>query len=223
MDQRNNFSNENKIDLSNSKHFNVKVVKKKEPLIKFILGVLSYAVFIWLLLIGITLLIYVADIKIRAMRGDYTPPKYNAYVVLTGSMLPEIQIQDVVITKRVDVEDLKEGDIITFVSSDTRFEGTVITHRIVNVYHDASTGEYSFQTRGDNNNVPDSALVQPSNIYGKVILKIPKLGYLQMFLASQGGWIIVILIPCLVVISYDIVKLIKNIRGKKYKKLKVTK
>ena len=66
-------------------------------------------------------------------------------------------------------------------------------------------------------------MVQPSNIYGKVILKIPKLGYLQMFLASQGGWIIVILIPCLVVISYDIVKLIKNIRGKKYKKLKVTK
>ena len=175
------------------------------------------------MLIGITLLVYVADIKIRAMKGDYSPPKYNAYVVLTGSMLPYIQVYDVVITKKVEPEDLKVDDIITFASSDTRFEGTIITHRIINTYHDASTGAYTFQTRGDNNNVADAALVQSSNIYGKVILKIPKLGYLQKFLATQGGWIIVILIPCLVVISYDIVKLIKNIRGKKYKKLKVTK
>ena len=211
----------NKIDTSGVQKFNVKVVKKKEPLIKFILGVLSYAVFIWLLLIGITLLLYVLDIKIRAAKGDTSPPKYNAYVVLTGSMLPEIQVYDVVITKKVDAKSLKENDIITFASADTRFLGTIITHRIVKKNYDAKTGGYTFQTKGDNNNIADSALVQPNNIYGKVILKIPKLGYLQEFLASDGGWILVILFPCLIVISYDIVKLSKGIRKKKYKNIKV--
>lgn len=217
-------NNSNVIDTSNIKHFNVKIVKKKEPLIKIILGVLSYAIFIWLLLIGITLLGYVIDIKIRAAKGDTSPPKYNAYVVLTGSMLPEIQVYDVVITKRVEPKDLNEGDVITFASSDTRFLNTIITHRIIKKNPpNTKTKEYTFQTKGDNNNVADSALVQSNNIYGKVILKIPKLGYLQEFLATDGGWILVILLPSLAVISYDIVKLIAGLKRKKYKNIKVQK
>ena len=218
-------SNENTtIDTSNIKHFNVKVVNKKEPLIKFIIGVISYAIFILLLLIGITLLVYVADLKIKEAKGDTTPPKYNAFVVLTGSMLPEIQVYDVVVTKKINTEDLKEGDVITFSSSDSRFAGTTITHRIIKINKPNSTNiNYTFQTKGDNNNVADSALVQANNIYGKVIFKIPKLGYLQEFLASDGGWILVILLPCLAVVSYDIVTLAKGIKRKKYKKLKVQK
>jgi len=211
------------IDLTKSKHYIVKIVKKKEPFIKFIMGVLSYALFIWLLLIGITLLIYVLDIKIRAAKGDYSAPTFNAYVVLTGSMLPEIQVRDVVVTKKVDAEKLKEGDVITFASADSRFLGTIITHRIIKKNPPSGTEGYTFQTRGDNNNVADSALVPENNIYGKVILKIPKLGFLQEFLASDGGWIIVILIPCLTVISYDTVKLIKGLKRKKYKNIKVQK
>ena len=211
------------IDVSKSKHFNVKIVKKKEPLFHVILGVLSYALFIWLLLVGVVLLVYVLDIKIRAQKGDYSAPTYNAYVVLTGSMLPKIQVYDVVITKKVEPSELKVGDVITFASADTRFLNTIITHRIIKKNYDPETKSYSFQTRGDNNNVADSALVPQNNIYGRVFLKIPKLGYLQEFLASDGGWIIVILIPCLAVISYDIVKLIKGLRRKKYKNIKVQK
>ena len=218
-----NSSNE-AIDTSNVQHFNVKVVKKKEPLIKIILGVLSYAIFIWLLLIGITLLWYVIDIKVRAAKGDTSPPKYNAYVVLTGSMLPEIQVYDVVITKKIEPKDLNEGDVITFASSDTRFLNTIITHRIIKKNPpNGTTKNYTFQTKGDNNNVADNALVEPNNIYGKVILKIPKLGYLQDFLATKGGWILVILLPCLAVISYDIVTLSKGIKRKKSKKLIIQK
>lgn len=211
------------IDTNSTKHYNVKVVKKKEPLIKFIIGVLSYALFIFLLLIGVTLLVYVLDIKIRAAKGDYSSPTFNAYVVLTGSMLPEIKVNDVVVTKKIDAKDLKEGDVITFASADSRFLGTIITHRIIKKNPPSGNEGYTFQTRGDNNNVADSALVPEKNIFGKVIIKIPKLGYLQEFLATDGGWIIVILIPCLTVISYDTVKLIKGLRRKKYKNIKVQK
>ena len=166
-------------------HYKVKIVKKRENPIQFILGVLSYALFIFLLLVGAALLVYYLDVKIRASKGDYTPSKFNGYVVLTGSMEPNIMVNDVVITKKVDAVKLKVGDVITFKSTDARFYGMV-------------------------------ALVLDENIFGKVILKIPKLGYVQYFLARQGGWIFVILIPCLVVVSCDILKLIKAL-GRKTK------
>lgn len=201
------------------KHYKVHVVKKKENPIKFIISVLSYAVFIWLLLIGATLLIYVADTKIKEMKGDYSPPKFNAYVVETGSMLPEIKVKDVVVTKKVDVDELKVGDVITFLSADPRLPNITVTHRIVDILEDPVTGEYEYQTKGDNNNSVDSVLTPEYNVLGKVILRLPKLGFLQDFLVDMSGWIFVILLPCLAIVSYDIMKLFKAI-GKKTKIIK---
>ncbi len=201
------------------KHYKVKVVKKKENIFRYIVSVMSYAIFIFLMLLGGTLLLYIADIKIRAMKGDYTAPVFNAYVVLSGSMLPSIQIKDIVVTKKVAEEELEIGDIITFISPDPRFGGISVTHRIIDKYYDESSGNYSYRTQGDNNNVADSALVPNNNILGKVILKIPKLGYLQDILSSKGGLIIVVLIPCLVILSYDIMKLLKKV-GQKTKLIK---
>lgn len=201
------------------KHYKVKIVKNKENIFRYIVSVMSYALFIFLLLVGGTLLVYIADIKLRAMKGDYTAPAFNAYVVLSGSMLPEIQIKDIVVTKKVAEEKLDIGDIITFISPDARFGGISITHRIIDKYYDESLGSYSYRTQGDNNNIADSALVPNENILGKVILKIPKLGYLQDILASKGGLIIVVLIPCLAILSFDIMKIIKK-AGQKAKLIK---
>ena len=201
------------------KHYNVKVLKKKENIFKFTVSVLSYALFIWLLLIGGTLLLYVADIKIRAAKGDYSAPAFNAYVVLSGSMLPEIAIKDIVVTKKVPAEELEVGDIITFIAPDSRYGGISITHRILDKYYDEAIGSYTYRTKGDNNNVADSSLVPNNNILGKVILKIPKLGYIQDLLSSKGGLIIVVLIPCLAILSYDIMKILKKV-GQKTKLIK---
>ena len=201
------------------KHYTVKIIKEKENPIKYIISVLSYALFIFLLLIGITLVLYIADIKIRAAKGDYSAPVFNAYVVLSGSMHPAIKIKDIVVTKKVAAEKLDVNDVITFISPDSRFGGISITHRILEKYYDESIGSYTYRTKGDFNNVADSALVPNENVLGKVILRIPKLGYIQEILSSKGGMIILILIPCLSILSYDIMKILKNI-GKKTKLIK---
>jgi len=198
-------------DIFGVKHYNVKIVRKKENIFKFTVSVLSYALFIWLLLIGGTLLLYIADIKIRASKGDFSAPVFNAYVVLSGSMLPEIKVKDIVVTKKVPAESLDVEDIITFIAPDSRYGGISITHRIKEKYYDESLGTYSYRTKGDANNVADASLVPNDNVLGKVILKIPKLGYLQDILSSKGGLIIVVLIPCLVILSYDIMKILKKI------------
>ena len=201
------------------KHYNVKIIKEKEKPISYIISVLSYSIFIFLLLIGITLALYLADIKIRAAKGDYSAPVFNAYVVLSGSMVPEIQIKDVVVTKKVSEDKLEVNDIITFVSPDERHGGISITHRIIDKYYDESIGSYTYRTKGDANNVADSVLVPNSNVLGKVILKIPKLGFIQEILSTTGGMIILILIPCLAILSYDIMKILRNI-GRKTKLIK---
>lgn len=203
----------------NVKHYKVRFEKRRENPIRFVINVISYAIFIFLMLIGVTLLIYVGDIKLREAKGDFTPPKYNAYVVLTGSMLPTIQVKDIVVTKKVGEDKLKVGDIVTFLTPDQRFNGISITHRIIERYYNETDNKYYYKTQGDNNNIADDVLISNDNIYGKVILKIPKLGYIQDLLASKSGLIIVIIIPCLAILSYDIVKVLKNV-GKKSKPIK---
>lgn len=200
------------------RHYKVHIEKQKMKPLKMITSIISYAIFIWLLLIGALLLVYIADIKIRAAKGDNTPPKYNAYVVLTGSMMPEIMPNDVVITKKKPAEELEVGDIITFVTSDPRLSNIIVTHRIKNKYYDNTTNKYTYQTQGDYNNTPDFVLAEDENIIGKVIFKIPKIGYIQTLLATKGGLIIVVLVPCLAILSYDIVKLGRNIKKKNTKK-----
>jgi len=56
-------------------------------------------------------------------------------------------------------------------------------------------------------------LVTKNQIYGEVIMRIPKLGYLQYFLATAYGWIIAVVVPCVGIIVYDILKLIKTIKN----------
>ena len=196
------------------KHYKVRIIKQKENPFRYAVSVLSYAIFIFLILIGGTLLLYVADIKIRAAKGDYSAPVFNAYVVLSGSMLPNIQIKDIVVTKKIPEEKLNVNDIITFISPDPRFGGISVTHRIIEKMYDETQGVYTYRTKGDANNIADSVPVTNANILGKVILKIPKVGYIQEILSSKGGLIILVLIPCLSIISYDIFKIFKKLAGK---------
>lgn len=196
------------------KHYKVKIIKKKENLFRYLVSVISYSIFIFLMLVGGTLLLYVADIKIRAAKGDYSAPAFNAYVVLSGSMLPTIEINDVVVTKKIPEEKLEIGDIITFISPDPRFGGISVTHRIIEKIYDETQGIYTYRTQGDNNNIYDAVPVPNSNIIGKVILKIPKLGYIQNILSSKTGLIVLVLIPCLAILSYDIMKMLKRLGQK---------
>ena len=177
------------------KHYKVKIIREKENPFRYIVSVMSYALFVFLMLLGGTLLLYLADIKIRAAKGDYTAPVFNAYVVLSGSMLPQIKVKDIVVTKKISEDRLDIGDIITFISPDPRFGGISITHRIVDKYYDDSNGMYTYRTKGDANNITDTSPITNDDILGKVILRIPKLGYIQDILASKGGLIVLVLIP----------------------------
>ena len=195
-------------------------MKQAKKISKIISTIISYSCLIILIIIGLIFTLYVVDVKIQQSKGGIAKPLFGAYVIISGSMEPNIHVYDVVVSKRVDTSELKEGDVITFYSNDNRFYGVTVTHRIIEVI-DAEKG--IFRTKGDANNISDDALTIKENIVGKVVMRIPQLGRVQFFIASKGGWLLVILIPCLTIISYDIVKIVKLTAKKTQKKKELKK
>jgi signal peptidase I len=194
-------------------------LKKGRKILSKIISIIMYAVFLLLLMVAVTLIAYFIKVKVDLSNGNYNAQKYNAFIIVSQSMYPTIKVNDAIITKKMAGEALKVGDIITFVSSDNRFNGFTITHRIIEKT-ELANGSYSFKTKGDYNNVADLATVNEENITGKVILKIPMVGYIQYFLSTSFGWVIAVLIPCLGIIVYDFVVLVEKIYRKKRKKKK---
>ena len=161
-----------------------------------------YAVLSLMVILCLMFGVYFVDLMTNVKTGNYKFPIFGSYVILTKSMVPTINVNDAVLVKRSDLEEFSIGDIITFSSIDSAHNGMTITHRIVGTQKD-SYGNLAFRTKGDNNSRDDNAYVPYSNIFGKVILKMPKLGYIQSFISKPVGLIIGIFIPIFIVLVVD--------------------
>lgn len=191
------------------------MVKKVWPDIKwlfnYMMSIVMYAIIVILILVGAILLAYFLDVTRRGNSAEWQAPLYGAYVIVSGSMEPSIKVNDAIVIKRTESTDLEVGDVVTYRSLDPSFYGIMITHRIIDIVNE--DGEIRYVTKGDANQTRDRSLVSLDQIYGEVIMRIPKLGYLQYFLATAYGWIIAVVIPCVGIIVYDIFKLIKTIKN----------
>lgn len=177
-------------------------------ILKFITDVISWTCLCLLILIGSCVIWYIVSAKIYASKGEKYEPYFSLYTIISPSMEPNIKVYDVILDTRVDdIDTIKKGDIITFVSTGSLSSGMTITHRVIEIV-ETPEGK-KFRTKGDNNQSPDGALVLPENVLGKTLLRIPMLGRVQFLLASKGGMFFVILIPAVGIIIYDIIKLLR--------------
>jgi len=173
--------------------------------------IITYTIIIILMIIASFFIFYVISGKLAEREGK-TPP-FGLYTIISPSMTPNIKVYDVVFVKNVDTNTLKVNDVITFYSTNAFFGGTPITHRIVEILDVPEIGTM-YRVKGDANEEADTEKVIPSNVIGKVMFRIPSLGKLQFFLASKTGWLVAILIPAVIILIYDIYKLIKLITVK---------
>lgn len=106
---------------------------------------------------------------------------YEGYVVVSGSMEPNIPVGSIVYSKEVDPVTLRTGDVIVFIDS-TRGT-TPITHRIV----ENDTYTHTIITKGDANEKPDISPITYDNVIGKVTAHIPRVGFtVAMFTTALG-------------------------------------
>lgn len=185
-----------------------------KKVLKFIANVVSWTILVFLLLIAAFLAYYFIANKIYATKGKKYEPSVGLYTIVSPSMTPNLNVYDVILDVKVKKpEDIKVGDIITFISTSSISKGLTITHRVVAIVETEKGLEY--KTQGDNNLTPDTTTVPFQNILGKVIIKIPQLGRIQYFLSSSSGWLIIVVIPAALIIISDIVKIIRLSKTKK--------
>lgn len=184
---------------------------KKSYLWKLVSKFLSVActiILIVLVVVGSLMFYFNTKAKAYNQKGiDYTAP-FGLYTIISGSMEPNVDVYDVVITMDYDISKIKVGDIITFISNWEINSGLTVTHRVVSISKNEK-GEYLLNTKGDNNGTKDGGTVTQTNLVGKVIGRIPQLGKLQFFLATKMGWLMIVFIPALIVIIIDMIKIFK--------------
>lgn len=187
-------------------------MNKIGDIIKFIGKTLAYVILCLLFLITAFLVYYMSTSAIAARKGEN--PQISLYTIVSPSMEPFIKVYDVIIDRRLKANDeLKVGDVITFYSSTLNTDGYTITHRIYDIK--ISKGKTYYITKGDNNQSVDVGSITRDNIVGKMVYKINGLGKIQFFLSSKLGWILIILIPALCFILYDLNRLNRIFKIKK--------
>ncbi len=183
---------------------------KIKSIINYIFSVISWTLFSLLIFCAAFLIYYFVALKLYEAKGPKYKPLFSIYTIVTDSMVPTINVYDIIINKDVkNPTDIKKGDIITFISKGIVSYGMTITHRVNDIYVDEKTNEYEYVTKGDHNPIKDDTPAPYSNLIGKVILRFPGLGQVQRFVGTKFGWLVVVIIPALVIIIQDIMKLIK--------------
>ncbi len=112
-------------------------------------------------------------------------------------------------------KNLKVGDVLTFKYVYSRQE--TITHRIVDI-EEKQSGGYIITLEGDNKNAETDLLKQtidtsledsPNYIIGKVTGQSYLLGVLVYAFRTPVGIVCLIIVPCLIIIAYEVIRLVR--------------
>ena len=120
--------------------------------------------------------------------------KYPLMVVVSESMVPTLGVGDFIIVGRIDDFDevvaapQPEGTILVYISPGSANE--YIVHRAVERL--MGVGGWQFVTKGDNNPVSDSRPVPENRVIGRVVGRVPILGYFPLFIKTSGGLLLVV-------------------------------
>lgn len=173
------------------------VRKKKHPWI----GDLIFYILLFGMVIGALILKDIHKDIPKSIAG------ISIFTVLTSSMENEIPKGSLVVAKYMEPSELKIGDDITFMISET----TTITHRIIGIVENyEQTGQRAFETKGTMNKDKDKLPVPAVNVIGKVVYHNYTLGRITDFI-SQNIIIILVMVVLIWVLSYVLKSIFKKI------------
>lgn len=124
------------------------------------------------------------------------------YVVSSGSMVPVLQVYDVLIVNgNVPFEDIKVGDIIVF--NRPTGHDRVIVHRVDAILDDNPASK-TIRTKGDANPISIPGTDYPitkQEYIGKVFYWVPQIGYVTRILAPPVNYIIIAVIIGIMIVK----------------------
>jgi signal peptidase len=146
-------------------------------------------------------------IGVAYISNNFTP----FMVVTSGSMEPTLKVGDLIYVKGVAPADIKVGDVITFKPPANYLQGTLITHRVIDVTYDSN--EVYYRTRGDNNPSDDPWTIKSSDIIGVQKAIVPGIGNYFLWMRTSAG---IATIGVLLILYLFWPNIMENIGGKKF-------
>ena len=174
------------------------------------------AVFVWLIVgLAVGMMIFTVISVTSVDKNDRNLFGYRAFIVRSDSMkATDFGAGDVIFVKEVDPAELREGDIVAYISQNRYSYGETVTHKIRRVLTQAEGGP-GFITYGTSTGADDETVVTYPYVLGKYTGKIPKIGRFFLFLKTPAGYVVCILVPFLLLIGYNAVRIIRHLRGVK--------
>lgn len=146
------------------------------------------------------------------------PTVFNNTVitVLSDSMNPEFKKGDTVLIKKITAEELKKGDIIAFYRySESEAPSVIWFHRIVGISY-TEDGYIAFQTKGDNNLLPDNNWTREDYVVGVYNSKGVLIHKFLTFAVTRAGIVCMVILPAGLIFMFEGVVMI-NLIDKKIK------
>lgn len=132
---------------------------------------------------------------------------YTLHRVVSGSMEPELEVGDVIVSKEIkDTSEIAVGDIITF-QGDARFEDQKVTHRVLVAPYDNGRGATVIVTKGDAN-IDDDGEISVGLVESKYHSKIDFLKKIYNFFFTPWGLLVFIFLLLLIFFD-EIMNIIK--------------
>lgn len=156
-------------------------------------------------------LVAIAFLIVAKFSGN-TPSIMGHYmfVIVSPSMTPDLDVGDVVISRKYDGGELSVGQVVEYVGKSGSMQGKIITHRIKSI-----TGEGEDRviiTRGTANSV-DDAPIAPSDIIAVMTYKTVVISKLYSLLSTTAGFILLVLVPMSSMIIFELVKFLSEAKG----------
>ena len=172
----------------------------------------------------VLLIVLVAAMFIaRASGNSISLFGYSIFRVSSESMVPTLEVGDIILVKSASPDSIQKGDIITYQVKEGGMKGERITHRVVS--DPQIKGDiYYYQTQGDAEGAPlDGPMVTDRQVIGKYQGKIPLIDKLYTFFLTPAG-LITIIVVIMALFGYEIISLIVSYRAidKKYDNLVAT-
>lgn len=142
-----------------------------------------------LTIIAILVAVFLAYMGLQFFLATDTP----WVVVASGSMSPALKVGDIVIVQGVPPTNIQVGDIIVFESP--REIRTI--HRVTEI-QTLPNGTIQFKTKGDANPTEELYWIPEQNVHGRVLYRIPYIGWLALIPTIPITIIIIIIIIILV-------------------------
>ena len=157
--------------------------------------------------IGLTL----AGLIMLASFFVYMAPHFGWRVdgLRSGSMAPQLNTGDLVITRPASAESVQVNDVIVFRPVDKR--ANLISHRVISI---ETVPSLSFQTKGDANDSPDPFIVPAANLVGKTFFHLPLLGYAVLFVQTASGLIVFLVLPGILLMGWSLKTLGYELAGR---------